>query len=224
MSNPAVKATVVAILGFVAAAQAQSVNTSGYLVDSRNVVVKNSTGLCWRTNYWTPAMAIAECDPDLVKKEAPPAPKAAEPPKPVVAAPAPAPAPAAPKVITIASKSLFDYNKAILKPAAKELIDNEIIAKLDSLGKIKMIIVSGHSDRLGTAAYNQKLSEKRAEAVKAYLLAKGLDGNLIETMGYGKTQPAQGVPKCDDKLPRKQLIACLEPHRRVAIEIQGSAK
>ena len=55
-------------------------------------------------------------------------------------------------------------------------------------------------------------------------MTRGLNGNAIETFGYGKTQPAQGVAKCDDKLPRKKLIACLEPHRRVVIEIQGSAK
>ena len=226
MSTPAVKATLVAILSFAAIAQAQDANKTGYLVDGRNAVAKSGFGLCWRTGYWTPAMATAECDPDLVKKEAPPmpAPKAAEPPKPAVVVPAPAPAAAAPRVITIAAKSLFDFDKAILKPSAKEQIDKEVINKLADIGQIKLIVVSGHTDRLGSAVYNQKLSEKRAEAVKTYLAAKGLDGKAIETFGYGKTQPAQGVAKCDDKLPRKQLIACLEPHRRVVIEIQGSAK
>lgn len=221
LSNIAVKATLIAILGLTSVAQAQ--DTSGYLVDGRNVVVKSGFALCWRTSQWSPALAIEECDPTLVKKEAPPAPapKAAEPVKPVVVAQA---APAAPKVITIASKSLFDFNKAVLKPAAKEQIDKEVLAKIKDIGKIQLIVVSGHADRIGSATYNQKLSEKRAEAVKAYLVSKGLDGNAIETLGFGKTQPAQGVAKCDDKLPRKKLIACLEPHRRVVIEIQGSAK
>lgn len=221
LSTTAVKVTLIAILGLTSVAQAQ--DTSGYLVDGRNVVVKSGFGLCWRTASWSPALAIAECDPDLVKKEAPPAPApaVAEPVKPAAVAQA---APAAPKVITIASKSLFDFNKAVLKPAAKEQIDKEVLAKLADIGKIKLIVVSGHTDRIGSAAYNQKLSEKRAEAVKAYLVGKGIDGNAIETFGFGKTQPAQGVAKCDDKLPRKKLIECLEPHRRVVIEIQGTAK
>ncbi len=224
MSIPAVKATLVAILSVAAVAQAQT--AGGYLIDGRNDVAKSGFGLCWRTGFWTPAMAIAECDPELFKKDVLPAPlpKAAEPVRPVAAAPQPAPAPAAPKVITIASKALFDFNKAVLKPAARVQIDQEVVDKLAGIGKIKLIVVSGHTDRLGSALYNQKLSEKRAEAVKDYLVTRGLNGNAIETFGYGKTQPAQGVAKCDDKLPRKKLIACLEPHRRVVIEIQGSAK
>lgn len=197
---------------------------SGYAVDQRNVVVRSGAGLCWHSGSWTPAMAIEECDPDLVKKPAPaPAPQAAPMPKPAPAA-APAPAPVAPKVITLAATSLFDFNKAVLKPTAKTEIDEKVISKLASVGKIKMILIGGHTDRLGSASYNQKLSEKRADAVKAYLVAKGLDANLIETMGYGKTVPAQGVPRCEDKLGRAKLIACLEPHRRVTIEIQAAAK
>jgi OOP family OmpA-OmpF porin len=222
LSKLAVKATLVAILSFAAIAQAQT--TAGYLVDGRNAPVKSGFGPCWRTGTWTPAMATAECDPELVKKEvvAAPMPKQAEPPAPPVAAPVPPPP--APKTITIAAKALFDFDKATLKPAAREQIDQEVVAKLAEIGKIKLIVVSGHTDRLGSAEYNQKLSERRAEAVKAYLVTKGLDGNAIETFGYGKTQPAQGVPKCADTLPRKKLIACLEPHRRVVIEIQGTGK
>ena len=184
MSTPAVKATLVAILSLAAVAQAQT--PGGYLTDGRNAVAKSGFGLCWRTAFWTPAMATAECDPDLVKKEAPPAalPKAAEPATPVAAAPLPAPAPApapAPKVITIAAKALFDFNKALLKPAAREQIDQEVVSKLAGIGQIKLIVISGHTDRIGAAVYNQQLSEKRAEAVKAYLVSKGVDGNAIET-------------------------------------------
>lgn len=198
---------------------------SAYMIDSRGAVARSGANLCWRTGFWTPAKAIAECDPDLVKKPAAaPVPRA---PAAVRAAPAPAPAPAAkaaaapaPKPITIAAKSLFDFNKAILKPGAKETLDKEVIAKLPSLKKITTVIVSGHADRIGSAIYNQKLSERRAEAVKAYLVSKGVDANLIETYGYGKTQAVPGV-KCADKLPRKQLIACLEPNRRVVVEVKG---
>jgi len=229
------RASLIVMLGStlgIATAQAQTKDIvlkndiQGYVVDQRNVVVRSGSGLCWRSGSWTPAMAIAECDPDLVKKPAPmplPAPVAAPapPPKPVAA---PAPPPTAPKVVTIGATELFDFNKAVLKPSAKTEIDQKVIEKLASAGKINLILVGGHTDRLGAAAYNQKLSEKRADAVKAYLVTKGLDGNKIETLGFGKTTPAQGVPKCDDKLPRAKLIACLEPHRRVTIEIQAAAK
>jgi OOP family OmpA-OmpF porin len=223
-----VNAALIAVLGSCAFAASGAANDA-YLFDTRGVVVKSGTGLCWRTTRWTPAMAIEECDPDLIKKEAPPAPKQAVPVEPPKVTPAPAPVaaptpPPAPKVITLAAKSLFDFNKAVLKPTAQAEIDREIIAKLQSIGKIRLILVNGHADRLGSAAYNQKLSEKRAEAVKTYLVSKGLDANSIETFGFGKTQPAQGVPKCEDSLPRKKLIECLEPHRRVSVEIQAAAK
>ena len=127
-------------------------------------------------------------------------------------------------MINLAAISLFDFGKAVLKPAAKTEIDQKIIAKLADVGKISLIVVGGHTDRLGSSAFNQKLSEKRAEAVKTYLVAKGMDANAIETFGFGKTQPAQGVAKCDDKLPRNKLIDCLEPHRRVTIEIKAMPK
>lgn len=234
MKKTIVKASLIVILGStfsISTVQAQTkdivlnADTHGYAVDQRNVVVRSGTGLCWRSGSWTPAMAIEECDPDLVKKPAAPAPAptpvAPPAPKP---APTPAPAPAAAKTITLAATGLFDFNKAVLKPAAKMEIDQKIIEKLGSAGKIKLILVGGHTDRIGSVSYNQKLSEKRADAVKAYLVSKGLDGNSIETLGYGKTSPAQGVPKCDDKLPRAKLIACLEPHRRVTVEIQAAPK
>ncbi len=225
LSKRVVHATLFAALSVVAAAaSAQNTSNNGYLTDARGNVVKTAFGLCVRTAYWTPAMATEECDAALVKKEAP-APVVAAPPPAAPAAPLPPPAPAAPKVVTVVLKgSLFDFNKATLKPAAKAQLDQEVLAKLANLGKIKQVIVSGHADRIGKAAANQKLSEKRADAVKAYLVAKGIDGQLIDTFGFGSTQPAQGVPKCDDKLPRKKLIVCLEPHRRAVVEIQAAAK
>ena len=219
------KATLVAILSCAASVSAQTAINDGHLYDARGNVVMSGSGLCWKTARWTPAMAVEACDPDLVKKAAPAAPVAA--PKQTqapVAAPAPAPAAAAAKPITLSAVSLFDFGKAVLKPAAKAEIDQKVIAKLAGAGKISLIVIGGHSDRLGSSTFNQKLSEKRADAVKAYLVAKGMDGGVIDTMGYGKTQPAQGVAKCDDKLPRNKLIECLEPHRRVTIEIKAMPK
>jgi OOP family OmpA-OmpF porin len=183
--------------------------------------------LCYRTGYWAPSMATIECDPDLVPKPpAPPAPAPAPvvaPPPPPAPAPARPPAPAAPAVqkITLASKALFDFDKAVLKPEGKAAIDADVISKLKDVQKLELVLVTGHTDRIGTQAYNQKLSERRANAVRDYLVSKGVAKDKIETLGMGKTQPIPGV-KCEMK-DRKALIACLAPNRRVEVEVKGEA-
>ena len=203
-------------------------DVKGYVVDQRNVVVRSGTGLCWRTGSWTPAMAISECDPDLVKKTTPaPAPVAVPaPPAPVVAPPVAAPA--APKpcdfTTTLTSDETFTFNKAVLSGSAKAKLDKDVIGKMSNCGKVRLVMITGHTDRLGSAQYNQKLSDKRADAVKVYLAGKGVDASVMDTMGAGKTQPAQGVPKCADDLARKKMIECLAPNRRVVIEVKGSGK
>jgi OOP family OmpA-OmpF porin len=190
--------------------------TVGYAIDQRGYVAKSGTGLCWRTGYWTPAMAIEECDPDLVKKAAPAAaaPAAAAPAAPVAAAPKPAA-----QKVTLAADALFDFNKADLRSEGK--------AKLDKLAgdikgiKLEVIIAVGHADRFGTDAYNQKLSEKRAEAVKAYLVSKGVEPNRVYTEGKGEKQPITKADQC--KGPKsKKVIDCLQPDRRVEIEVIGT--
>ena len=190
-----------------------------------------SGNLCYRTGYWAPSMAIAGCDPDLVPKAAAaatapapaPAPAPAARPAPAPAPAAPAPAPAAPGVqkITLASKALFDFDKAVLKPEGKAAIDSEIISKLPQVQKLELVLVTGHTDRIGTQAYNQKLSERRADAVRDYLVSKGVAKDKIETLGMGKTQPLPGVT-CNQKA-MKELIACLAPNRRVEVEVKGEA-
>ncbi len=211
-----------------AAAQANPTN-SGYVLSATappdNNVVRNGAGnLCWRTGYWTPAMAIVACDPDLVPKPPAPAPVAAPPPPPPPppAPPPPAPAPA-PQVqkITLASKALFDFDKAVLKPEGMAAIDSEIIAKLKDVQKLELVLVTGHTDRIGSQAYNQKLSERRADAVRNYLVSKGVAKDKIETLGMGKTQPVPGVT-CS-MTAMKELIACLAPNRRVEVEVKGEA-
>jgi OOP family OmpA-OmpF porin len=181
-----------------------------------------SGNLCYRTGYWTPQMAIAACDADLVPKPpAPPAPPPAPtPPPPPAAAPAPPPPPA-PQVqkITLASKALFDFDKAVLRPDGKAAIDSEIISRLNNVQKLELVLVTGHTDRIGTQQYNQRLSERRADAVRDYLVSKGVPRDKIETLGMGKTQPVPGVV-CNQKALR-ELIACLAPNRRVEIEVKG---
>jgi OOP family OmpA-OmpF porin len=214
-----------------AAAQANPTN-SGYVLSPQtppeiNVVRNGSGNLCWRTGYWTPAMAIVACDPDLVPKPPAPAPApapAVAPPPPPPPSPAPAPAPApAPQVqkITLASKALFDFDKAVLKPEGMAAIDSEIIAKLKDVQKLELVLVTGHTDRIGSQAYNQKLSERRADAVRNYLVSKGVAKDKIETLGMGKTQPVPGVTCTMTAM--KELIACLAPNRRVEVEVKGEA-
>ncbi|HEX9302548.1 MAG TPA: OmpA family protein [Casimicrobiaceae bacterium] len=209
-----------------AAAQANPTN-SGYVLSAtgtpQNNVVRNSNfgdpkigNLCYRTGYWAPSMAIIECDPDLMPKPAPPPPPAVVPP-----APPPPPPPPPPQVqkITLASKALFDFDKAVLKPEGKAAIDSEIISKLSGVQKLELVLVTGHTDPIGTQAYNQKLSERRADAVRDYLVSKGIAKDKIETLGMGKTQPVPGVV-CKQK-NMKELIACYAPDRRVEVEVKG---
>ncbi|RTL47448.1 MAG: OmpA family protein [Rhodocyclaceae bacterium] len=216
MKNVKQSLLLAALLGFAATAFAQTPGvdlkgTVGYVIDARGSVVKNSTGLCWRTGYWTPAMAIAECDPDLVKKDEP---AAAAP----AAAKAAAPKPAAEK-LTLAADALFDFNKAVLRPEGKAKLD-ELAAKIKSI-KLEVVIAVGHADRIGGVAYNQKLSEKRAAAVKDYLVSKGLEPNRVYTEGKGKSQPVTKPDQC--KGPKsKKVIDCLQPDRRVEIEVIGT--
>ncbi|WP_126445329.1 outer membrane protein OmpA [Sulfuricystis multivorans] len=214
-------AAVVAGIGAAAQAQTPGVDlkgTVGYVIDQRGYVAKSGAGLCWRTGYWTPAMAIAECDPDLVPKAAPaPAPAPAP-----AAKPAPAPKPAAKKV-TLAADTLFDFDKAILRPEGKAKLD-KLVSDIGTI-KLEVIIAVGHADRIGKDAYNQKLSERRAAAVKDYLVSKGIEANRIYAEGKGEKQPVTG-DKCKKMGPEnrrnKKLIECLQPDRRVEIEVIGT--
>jgi OOP family OmpA-OmpF porin len=170
------------------------------------------------------ALILAGCATQEPPKPAPaPAPAPAP-----VAAPAPAPAPVVakpepkkPAIVNLASTELFEFNKAVLTPDARTRLDSEVIGKLKDVGELRYLNVNGHADRLGSAQYNQQLSEKRADAVRAYLVSKGADASKIETFGFGKTTP---VKSCPDGKDRKALIECLAPNRRVVVEIQGTPR
>ena len=190
------------------------VKNQGYVTDTNgNVVTSPTSGLCWRTGFWTPALAIEECDPDLVKKPEPIATPRVAPPPPVVA-----PKPAAQKV-TLAADALFDFNKATLRPEGTAKLD-KLVGDIKGI-KLEVIIAVGHADRFGSDAYNQKLSEKRAEAVKTYLVGKGVEPNRVYTEGKGEKQPVTKPDQC--KGPKsKKTIDCLQPDRRVEIEVIGT--
>lgn len=214
-------ATLVAALGM-GSAVAHPVEKEGYLIDSRNALVKNNYGQCWRTGYWTPAMAIVECDPDLVKKEEP---KKAAP----VVAPAPAPTPAPAPVAgpdkpavkaDFKAETLFDFDKAAVKPEGQQLLDEKIVAGMKAHPEVEVLLVTGHTDRIGSAKYNQKLSERRANAVKAYLVKQGVAAERIRTVGKGESEPNPDANTKADcrRMPAKKLKACLQPDRRVTVE------
>jgi OOP family OmpA-OmpF porin len=205
---------------------------AGYWVDGRGAVVKNPNNLCWRTSYWTPALANMECDPDLVPRAAP------------VAAPAPPPAPAAPvatpkpvpvpvakpkrcdATVAFQADEYFVFGRAVLaNPAVmRPRIEGEVRSRLAQCATLEAIIVEGHTDRIGSQQANQKLSEQRAEAAKEVIVKDlGVPANKIETLGMGKTLQIKSCPDAEFKT-QAALIACLAPNRRVVINIRGVGK
>ena len=176
---------------------------------SGELVWKNGTNeLCWRDASWTPATAAEGCDGALVKAAEAPAPAAA--PAADKPAPAPAPAPVASSKVTYAADAFFDFDKAVLKPEGKAKLD-DLVSKVKDIN-LEVIIAVGHTDSIGTDAYNQKLSVRRAEAVKAYLVSKGIEKNRVYTEGKGKKQPV-----ADNKTKEGRA-----KNRRVEIEVVGT--
>ncbi|HEY8048090.1 MAG TPA: OmpA family protein [Ramlibacter sp.] len=178
------------------------------------LVWKNGTNeYCWRDSFWTPATAAKGCDGALVVQAAAPAPApmVAPPPAPAVQAPPPPPPPppAATKV-TYAADAFFDFDKAVLKPEGKAKLD-DLVDKVKGIN-LEVIIAVGHTDSVGTDAYNQKLSVRRAEAVKAYLVSKGIEKNRVYTEGKGEKQPV-----ADNKTAEGRA-----KNRRVEIEVVGT--
>ncbi|MBL8374741.1 OmpA family protein [Accumulibacter sp.] len=212
--------TLLASIGLFAAAgaaQAQTAADRVYVIDQRGEVVLSGTGLCWRTGFWTPAAAAKDpagckCDKDLLPKEVcePAAPRAAA---------VPGAKPTGDK-ITIAADALFDFDKAILRPEGKKRLD-EVAAKSKEI-KLEVILAVGHTDRFGSVAYNMKLSDRRAAAVKSYLVSKGVDANRIYTEGKGPKNPVTKPDQCPGKKATKAVIECLQPDRRVDIELIGT--
>jgi OOP family OmpA-OmpF porin len=207
----------VALVAPLSSAFAQAASAPDRVDNWRNVdgeVWKNGTReYCWRDNFWTPATAMPECDGAIQ----PPAPPMAPPPTPTPATPpaaaaAPvvvAPVPSSEKV-TYAADAFFDFDKSTLKPAAKEKLD-DLVSKTKEIN-LEVIIAVGHTDSVGTDAYNQKLSVRRAESIKTYLVGKGMEANRVYTEGKGEKQPV-----ADNKTAEGRA-----KNRRVEIEVVGT--
>jgi len=181
----------IASISISASVSAQNVDN---WVNSSGTVWKNGTNeLCWRNANWTPATAAPGCDGAIAK------------------AAAAGPAAVAAKV-TFTADALFDFDKSALKPAAITSLDN-LVGQIKSLA-LEVIIATGHTDSVGTDAYNQKLSVRRADAVKKHLVSKGIAANRIQIEGKGESQPVADN-KTDDGRAK---------NRRVQIEVIGTRK
>jgi OOP family OmpA-OmpF porin len=209
-------AMLVAAAALSAVAGAQSVDN---WVSATGITWKNGTSeYCWRDATWTPATAAVGCDGAIVAAKPAQAPVAAPKPAPAVVAPAakPAPAPAAKPQppaatkVTYAADAFFDFDKAVLKAEGKAKLD-DLVGKVKGIN-LEVIIAVGHTDAVGADAYNQKLSVQRAEAVKAYLVTKGIEKNRVYTEGKGEKQPV-----ADNKTKEGQA-----KNRRVEIEVVGT--
>ena len=211
----------VAVAG-AAFANGSTTNSDNWRSGSGNMQWKigNASALCWRTANWTPATAAPGCDGAIapVAAAAVVAPVAAAP-APAVAAPAAAaPAPAAPAVgaaatkVTYAADAFFAANSAVLKAAGKAKLD-DLVGKVKAIN-LEVIVAVGHTDSKGNDASNQKLSVRRAEAVKAYLVSKGIEKNRVYTEGKGSKQPV-----ADNK-----TVEGRAKNNRVEIEVVGTQK
>lgn len=196
---------------------------TGYLTDQRGLVVRSAYGLCWHNGTGPVPATMPDCDPKYVGAPAKiaAAPASAPPAAPVVTPPpTPTPTPS-PRVerVTLDADALFDFDKAILRPAGRLALDG-FADKLKDLNPDQITAV-GHTDRFGSEAYNQRLSERRAAAVKTYLVSKGIDAQRIHTEGKGETEPVTQPGECTGPRSTK-VIACLQPNRRVDIDMVGS--
>lgn len=180
---------------------------AGYVTDGDGKIARNADGSCWRTANWTPALAIAECQggvPAAMAAKTVPAMEAA----PVAAATAP---------MSVSADGLFDFGKSTLRKGADTYLA-PIAAKLKAKANAK-VTINGHTDRLGSAKLNMKLSKARAESVKAYMVGAGLTAAQITTQGMGNSMPVTKADQCPGK-QSPAVVACLQADRRVTILAQ----
>lgn len=211
-------AAVAAIAWLPGPSVAQDSRNQGYLVDTygNGITTSSNTGLCWRSSDWTPARSVEPCDPVARKAQAPVTRVAAAPPPPQKAAPARR---MAPRNLNLSADMLFAFDKSELKPEGRTALD-DFAGQLNG-AQYEVIYVTGHTDRIGTHEYNQRLSERRATTVRDYLAGKAIASNRIDASGKGETQPVTRAGGCMGAKSVK-VIACLQPDRRVHVEVTGT--
>ena len=193
--------------------------------DSSGKIVRSGAGECWHTHFGqakesecnsmlTVAPPLTDTTTPIDKITPIPIPVQIEEPVAVLESPI-----ALTKKITLDASGFFDFGEPILRPSARTELDGFIEQLKDT--SPQTIKVIGHADRLGSAHYNQILSEQRAATVKAYLVRKGVSPDLVLTEGKGYTQPITKKDQCSsDKT--SQTIECLQPDRRVEVEMTGT--
>jgi OOP family OmpA-OmpF porin len=207
---------VLVLSAFIAGCAAQArpgENTSGYLTTYGDPV-RDSFGDCWHTREWRAGMRFGDCEPKLAAALAAPVGK-----MPVLAhskLPLQAPKPVPFKFST---DTLFDFDSAVLKPQGRAALD-KLEARIAHASYREAEVV-GHSDRIGSPGYNEELSQRRAQAVRDYLAARGLDAHKIEAKGVGSSEPVTAQDECRG-LGRAELIRCLQPDRYAEITAIGT--
>lgn len=204
-------ALALALCGASSAALAQSSpeNYGGYLRATDGSVVRSGAGLCWRTGSWTPETQDASCDTMVAvadRVEAVPAP--------APALPAPAAEPAAARVVELSAAAHFAFDSDRLSQAGKAELD--AVARKARDGRVEVAMVTGHTDRIGSEAYNHGLAQRRARAAADYLASIGFEADKIQVQERGESEP---LVQCDQR-GRKALIRCLAPNRRAEILIR----
>lgn len=199
-------ATALASVSVVAQAEEGRVVNNGYAVsDQTGQVMRDSYGQCWHTDTWTPAKAtVVGCDGYTGGRKVS--------------------APVAPvkdvQRFTLKTDTLFAYDQYALRGEGKQSVDKLFEDLKNNNPKDGQVVVVGYTDRIGSDQYNDALSVKRANTVRSYLIAKGVPADKIHAEGRGKSNPITG-DKCQGTHKTKELIACLQPDRRVEIEVQG---
>ena len=181
---------------------------TGYVDESAASIVRTGSGDCLHTGRWSIPNAIAECDPEIVAMRDKPAEVAAV--EVIVRKEL--------KPIRLEADALFAFDSATLTNEGRARLDEALSQLPDrSMLQDKRITITGFTDRLGPEAYNQKLSEQRAQAVHDYLVSKGMRDEVVDARGLGAAQP---VVTCEGKRGNA-LIDCLAPNRRTEIEFSA---
>ena len=200
-STPLALPVALALAALLVAGPAFSAGPPGYASSAEGVAV-NPFGECWRGGFWTKSDAVVECDPDLVKPMVETA--AVEVPAAVIVK----------KEITIQADTQFAFDSATLTPEGQRTLD-ELAATLDKKdGKVR---ITGHTDKIGPLDHNLGLSQRRAQAVAAYLATKGVNQDEMVLSGVGPEAP---LVSCEGKRG-SALVECLAPNRRTEIEFSA---